>query len=242
MGRLMLLFSSVIVAMLFTINAYWLQLKGDSTIAIINRLPILLAPADYVYYIWFLVFIFLFFWIYNYSKLRGTDYFLSKLQMILFLFIILFQIASLWNWHSEQYMSAIAILFIKVIFLFGLYLTYPLKKEIIKLRLPIAVYFGWSTFLLILNCSYFLVRIQWQGLGLSNALWAVIIMTFGTAIALHLRYHHFDVAYCLVIIWCYLGIAISNGFDELLVTTAAVFLIGVLVVGILFIRKTQTSQ
>lgn len=78
---------------------------------------------------------------------------------------------------------------------------------------------------------------QWSGFGISNALWAVIVMTVGTAIALHLRYHHFDVAYPIVFVWCYIGIAVQNGFDELLVTTAALFLAGVMIVGVFLIKR-----
>lgn len=237
MSRIILLFTSVIVVTLFTFNSFWLQFKGHSTIQIIDRLPILFAPTNFTYYIWVLVFIFLFLWIYNYVKLRRTDYFISIPQVILFLCVVIFQIASLWSWHSEQFVISFVLLFIQVILLFRLYLTYPLKKEIFKIRIPIAVYFSWSTYLLILHGWYLLVDLQWKGFGLSSALWTVILMTIGTAIALHLRYHHFDIAYPLVMIWCYLGIAISNGFDELLVTTAALFLIGVLVVGIFFMKK-----
>lgn len=241
MSRLILLFTSVIVATIFTINAFWLQLKGHSTIEIINHLPILFAPANYTYYIWLVVFIFLFLWIYSYLKVRRSDISFSNLQTILFLFVIIFQCVSLWSFHSDKLIETIAILFLQVLTLFGLYLTYPLKNEWFKLRLPIAIYFSWSTFFLILILCYFLVRIEWDGFGLSNALWAVIIMTFGAAIALHVRYHHFDIAFPFVFIWCYIGIVISNGFDELLVSTAALFLIGVMIVGILFIRKSSIN-
>ncbi|RHW34744.1 hypothetical protein D1B33_13940 [Lysinibacillus yapensis] len=237
MTRLILLFISVIVATLFTLKAFLFEYNGYSTIELIDRLPLLVAPANYVYYIWLAIFILLFFWIYQYFHLRGENHFISNLQTILFILVVLFQIASLWSWHSNLYVSTIVILLLQVVTLFGLYLTYPLKKSLFKLRMPIAVYFGWSTFLLILNCCYFLVHMQWSGFGLSNALWAVIVMTIGTAIALHLRFHHFDVAYPIVFIWCYLGIAAANGFGELLVTTAALFLAGVIIVGIFFMKK-----
>lgn len=237
MGRLILLFISVIVATLFTINAFWLQLNGHSTIDIINRLPLLFAPANYVYYIWFIVFIFLFLWVYNYLKLRRTDLIISNLQTMLFLVAVILQIASLWSWHSEYFVLSAVILLIQVIVLFALYYTYPLKKELFTIRMPIALFFSWSTFLLILNCSYLLVDLQWSGFGISYALWAVIIMTLGTAIALHLRYHHFDIVFPIVFIWCYIGIAVQNGLDELLVTTAALFLAGVMIVGVFLIKK-----
>jgi len=237
MSRLILLFTSVIVATLFTINAFWLQLKGHSTIAIIDRLPLLVAPAKYVYYIWFIVFLFLFLWIYNYIKLRRTEFFLSNLQTMLFILVVILEITTLWSWHSNQFVLSTVTLFLQVAVLGGLYLSYPLKKEYFSLRMPIAIFFSWSTFLLILMGCYLLVDLQWSAFGISNALWAVIVMTFGTAIALHLRYHHFDIVFPLMFIWCYLGIAVQNGFDELLVTTAALFLAGVMIVGIILIKK-----
>ena len=237
MSRLILLFTSVIVATLFTINAFWLQLNGHSTIEIINRLPLLFAPANYVYYIWIIIFIFLFLWIYNYIKLQRTDRFITNLQTILFIVVVILQIASLWSWHSEYFVFSTVILLIQVIMLFGLYFSYPLNKDWYTLRIPISIFFSWSTFLLILHCCYLLVEYQWSGFGISNALWAVIVMTVGTAIALHLRYHHYDIAYPIVFIWCYIGIAVQNGFDELLVTTAALFLAGVMVVGVFLIKK-----
>lgn len=242
MSRLILLFTSVIVATLYTINAFWLQINGNSTIGILNRLPLLLAPASYVYYIWIIIFIFLFLWIYNYIKLRRTDLFITNLQTILFMVVVILQVASLWSWHNDFAILSTVILLLQVVTLFGLYFSYPLKKEFFILRMPIAIFFSWSTFLLILQFCYLLVDYQWSGFGISSALWAVIVMTFGTAIALHLRYHHFDIAYPIVFIWCYIGIAIQNGFDELLVSTAALFLAGVMIVGVILIKKAYNPS
>ncbi len=237
MRRISIITISLIVATLFTINAFWLQLHGTTTIDIINRLPILFAPANYVYYIWFPVFIFLFLWVKNYLPLRQSDQFITFVQTVLFLCTLSFQITYLLCWHSEQLIAASVLLILQLISVSALYLTYPLKKELFKLRLPISIYFSWTTFLFILYIWYILIDNGWQGFGLSNALWAVIIMTFGTAVALHLRFHHFDIAFPMVFIWCYIGIAFANGFGELLVTTAALFLSGVMVVGILFMKK-----
>lgn len=237
MRQISIIIIALIVATIFTINAFWLQLQGASTIDIINHLPILFAPANYVYYIWFLVFIFLFLWAKNYLPLRQSDQFITPVQTILFLCTIIFQITSLLNWHSGNLIVSLILLTLQLISVFALYLSYPLKKEMLKLRLPIAIYFSWTTFLFILHICYLLVDYGWRGFGLSNALWAVIIMTIGTAIALHLRFHHFDIAYPIVFIWCYIGIAIANGFGELLVTTAALFLSGVMIVGIFFMKK-----
>ncbi len=92
------------------------------------------------------------------------------------------------------------------------------------------------------NTSFTLTSYEWNGFGLSNPLWAVILLTIGVVIALHIRYHHFDIVYPSVFIWAFVGIAFHNHLDELLVTTAALFLCGVLVVGILFVKKKPAYQ
>ena len=101
---------------------------------------------------------------------------------------------------------------------------------------------AWSTFLFMTNSSFTLTAFEWEGFGLSKPLWAVILLTIGTGIALYICYKYFDIAYPSVFIWAYLGIAFHNGFDELLVTTAALFLCGALLVGIVFIKKNPVYQ
>lgn len=237
MSRLMLVLVSVAVSCVIIIKAFWTQLNGHSTIEIINRLPILFAPAKYVYVVWFAIFFILFLWCFYYFKNRAILKPISTTQTLLFVLAVIFQITSLMSFHNEQFITSFIILALLLITLFILYLTYPMNKEMLKLRIPIALYFSFVSFLFILHICYVLVTIEWQGFGLSNALWAVIFMTIGVAIALHLRYHHYDIVTPLVFVWCYLGIAVENGFNELLVTIAALFLSGVMFVGVLFMRK-----
>nr|WP_232337060.1 hypothetical protein [Lysinibacillus timonensis] len=242
MGRLVALLISIIAVAIFTVNAFWLQWNGASSIEIINRLPVLFTPSNYVFIFWIVLFAYLLLWILKYYHHRNTKEQITMFQTVLFVLIVILQIASINSWHSEQFIASLILLGLQLISLFVLYMTYPLEKSSISHRYPIAVYFSWILFLFILDICYVLVHIQWHGFGLSNALWAVLIMTLGSAIVLHLRYHHHDVASPVVFIWCYIGIAISNGFDELLVTTAALFLSGVMIVGILFIKKNPVSS
>lgn len=242
MGRMIVVFGSLLVSAIFTLYSFWLPIQGKSTIEIINRLPLLIAPASYVYIFWFFLFIVLFLWAINYSKNRKSETFISPIQTILFFLIMLFQVVSIYLWnHEVLFYSSISIA-LQLLLLFALYLTFPMDGENLKKRIPIAIYFGWITFIFIINVCYLLLYHEWQGFGLSNALWVVIILTFATLVALHLRYHHYDIAYPLVFVWCFIGIAISNGFDELLVTTSSLFLSGVLIVGILFMKKNPARN
>lgn len=235
MGRLIALLVSIIVVTSITIKAFWFGLNGHTTPEIINRLPILFTPATYVFALWLVIIVYLLLWCIKYFKNRQDS--ISTLQLVLFILTVIFQITSLYNFHNDHYYTSLFLIGLQVITLFGLYLTYPLNKESIALRIPIALYLSRTVFLFILHLCYILVKIQWQAFGLSNALWTVIVLTFGTAIALHLRYHHYDIAFPIVFIWFYIGIAVANGFEELLVTIASLFLSGVIIVGIFFIKK-----
>ncbi|MEK4230785.1 hypothetical protein [Solibacillus sp. FSL H8-0538] len=241
MDRIVLLFTSLIVIATFTTCAYWFELNGQATIEILNRLPILFLPASYVYMLWIVIFVSLFVWMINYYKNRHTPLRVSTLQTALFVCISVLQVATLFTWHSELYIASITFLALQLLSMFGLYMTYPLNREGIHLRMPIAALLSWSLMLFLVFIRYIHVFFEWPDFGFSNALWAVIIMTIGTAFALHLRYHHFDIISPLVFIWSYIGIIIAYGFEELLVSTAAFFLCGVMIVGIIFMKKTHLA-
>ncbi len=238
MSRIIILCSTLLVMAALIIQTFWRNLRGHSTIELINRLPILLSPASYIYFCWILVFISLVMWIVHYYKHRNTGS-ITTLQSTLFFMTSIFLISFFFAWHNEQYVIAIFLFVLQLLSLFGLYLTYPLTTKTIKIRIPIALFFSWSLFFFTIFMSYIIVYFNWHGFDLSNALWAVILLTIGTAVALHLRYHHFDIVTPIIFIWGYSGIIIKHGFAELLVTTAALFLCGVLIVGILFMKKNR---
>lgn len=242
MVRLFFIFCSLIFTSLFTLLTFWLPIQGQSTIDVINRLPLLIAPATYVYIIWLIVFILLFVWAISLFKNRRSLTFITPIQTIIFVLVMIFQATSIYFWNIEELIYSLWLIGLQLVFLFALYLTYPMDREHLKVRMPIAIYFSWTTFLFIINVCYLLMYNEWRGFGLSNALWVVIILTFLTAVALHLRYHHYDIAYPAVFVWCFVGIAISNGFYELLVTTSSLFLSGVLLVGILFMKKNPVRS
>lgn len=238
MSRIFILFSTIILMSAFIIHTFWRSLSGHSTIELINRLPLFFSPASYVYYCWIILFVSLIVWMAFYYKHRYTLS-ISSLQTSLFLMASIFQISIFFTWHNELNAITFILFALQLLSLYGLYKTYPLTTKTIKIRIPIALFFSWSLFFFIVFMSYSIVYFNWHGFGLSNALWAVIFLTCGAAFALHMRFHYFDFIAPIVFIWGYVGIAIKNGFEELLVTTAALFLCGVLFVGILFIKKNR---
>ncbi|KYG91330.1 hypothetical protein A0U40_15335 [[Bacillus] sp. KCTC 13219] len=230
MARTTFLFSSTILTILFTIHTFWRHLFGFSTLDSINRLPLLFSPASYVYLYWLAVFIGLI--IYSLRKRHQTS-----IQLSLLLLAYIFLISFFVSWHAEHHIIALLLLMIQLLSLFMLYRTYSLKRKPRQERVAISLFFGWMLFLTYVFFSYTMVYNNWHGLGLSNALWAVILLTIGAAMALHFRYRYFDRLLPSIFIWGYLGIAWHNGFEELFVTAAALFLSAVLVASLIFSKS-----
>ena len=237
MGRIIILLIPLIVLSIYSITAFWIGINDMTTINSIARLPLLFSPASFVYLFILVLLASLFFYVWRAFTNRQTIFAITRLQMFLFVMACTLQIAFFYAWHHELYMPAFILFALQLLSLFGLHMTYPFHKEYIHLRIPIAIWLGWNLFFVIIIISYLAVYYGWHGLGLSNALWVVIALTVGTATALHLRYHHFDRITPGVFIFGYVGIAIANGFDQLLVSTAALFLCGVMLVGILLMEK-----
>lgn len=214
-----------------------LPINGQTTGEISNRLPVLFTPAGYVFSIWSVIYILLVIWI-GYQvvlRKRGTEP--SWKRTGLFLASCLFNCAWILTWHYEYFLVTLVMMVGLVTVLALLYVTYPRKGSDWKERGPLSVYLGWVNVALVANISYVLTYYEWNGFGLSDQLWTVFVLTFATALALHFRYHYYDRIMQLVFIWAFIGIAVRLGFDELLVSAAALFLSAVLVAGIFYLNK-----
>ena len=241
MIRTIIIYSALILSSIFTINAYWIGLNGQTTIDTFNRLPVLIAPANYVYLIWFVIIAVTFVYSMSYKENFQPMLFQKNLQTALFACNAVVYNLVIYIWHEGHYMSAVILCAALLLLLFSLYITYPLHPKSIKFRIPIALLFSWKFFLFILMLNITAVHYEWSGFGLSLSLWTVISLTIITAFSLLLKYHYEDLLSPLVMVWAFIGVAVANGFQDLFVTTASVFLSGVLIVGLYILKKNREA-
>jgi hypothetical protein len=241
MIRTITIYIALILFSVFTINAYWIGLNGQTTVNTFNRLPVLIAPANYVYLIWFVIIAVTFVYFMSYRENNQPMLFQTNLQTALFTCNALVHILVVYIWHEGQHMSAVILCGALLILTFSLYITYPLHPKTIKFRIPIALLFSWQLFLFVLMMNITLIHYEWSGFGLSLSLWSVIFLTVITLVSLHLKYHYEDWVSPLVMTWAFIGIAITNGLQDLLVTTASIFLSGVLIVGLYGFKKNREA-
>ncbi|PKH08794.1 tryptophan-rich sensory protein [Planomicrobium sp. MB-3u-38] len=238
MFRLILMTIAFLAIIAINALANILPINGQTTGEISNRLPVLFTPAGYVFSIWSVIYILLAIWIagfwIRYKKEKELP---SRAISLYFILSAAANITWLFLWHYEYFAWSIAAMLLYLGSLILLYLQYGNNERKFTERLPISVNMGWISVATITNISYVLTYYNWGGWGLSNELWAVIMLTVATALALHVRFHHSDIPFTLVFVWAFIGIAVKHGLDEMLVTTASLFLSGVIITGILLIKK-----
>lgn len=230
MSRILLMTLSLCTVILLNITASFYSLNGNTTSEITNRLPLLFIPADYVLIICWLLYIMLFFWIFDFKK---TCHEMGSVHQnrFTYLFVVscLLHIAWISLWHFGFFTGTVIAKIILLVVLLTLYVTFPKQENRMLGRVPFSLLTGWIFITTISNFSYLLMIHGWTGFGLSDPLWAVIFLTISTAFALHFMYHYKDYVMNFVFVWAFIGIAVKNGTEELFISAAAIFLSAVIV-------------
>lgn len=123
-------------------------------------------------------------------------------------------------------------------------------KEKLFIKLPFSVYYGWITVATVANATTLLVSRGWDGFGISDAVWAILILIIAALIGAGTMVINRNVAYGLVLVWAYIGIFIKhisvNGFagQHPIIISAVVVCILLFVVSLIYIlipRKPSTK-
>lgn len=240
MFRLIIMTLSLVAVIIVNATANILPLNGKTTIEIANRLPILFAPANYVFVIWIVIYALLACWLFGFRRSEEkVGQAMRNSRALLFIFSCLLNISWVLLWHFSYFNWTVVVMGALLLTLLALYFTYPKKNNDFLGRMPIAIYLGWIFVTTITNVSYVLTLHEWSGWGLSDPLWTVLYLTFATAVALHFLYHHADIALNVVFMWAFAGITVKNDIDELFVSAAALFLTAVIGISCLLIRKAK---
>ena len=113
-------------------------------------------------------------------------------------------------------------------------------KEKLFVHVPISVYIGWITVATIANVTAVLVTIGWNGFGVSEEIWAMLVIIVAAIITILILFTRKDYAYSAVIIWALIGIYIKRieddpvyGIQTQIANTAVIALIVIFVIAIL---------
>lgn len=196
-----------------------LPINGITTGQVSDSYPNLFAPAGLTFAIWGLIYLLLAgFTLYQlglFQDRRGAmkTHLLDKVA-VLFTVSSLANVAWIFSWHylliplSMLLMVIILLSLITIVQAIGY--QHLSQREKLLVRLPFSVYLGWITVATIANATVLLVSWGWNGFGLSEPVWAIIMIFAGMLIGAITTLRNRDAAYGLVLFWAYLGIIIKH--------------------------------
>jgi hypothetical protein len=84
------------------------------------------------------------------------------------------------------------------------------KRDLIFVKIPFGVYFGWITVATIANATTLLVDLGWNRFGMPEQIWMILMVIIGMLVGSATTVRNRDAAYNLVLIWAYAGILIKH--------------------------------
>jgi len=217
-------------------------LNGRTTAEVSGFYPTLITPAGFTFSIWGIIYVLLLvFVVFQLLPRHRQDAFHRQISY-LFALSSVFNIVWLFLWQYDYITVTVALMFALLASLVAIYLRLQIGKSKAPLReklcvhLPFSVYLGWITVASIANVATALVSVNWDGFGISEATWAVLVIAIALMITLAVLATRRDSAYGLVIIWALTGIAVNQSGNPEVVTTAEISaiitVIAIIVVGL----------
>jgi hypothetical protein len=222
-----------------------IPLNGQTSAEIANRLPILFVPDNYVFGIWGIIYTLLIgFGIYQALPAQRDNPLVSRIGNW---FVVTCIANATWLvlFHYNLFALSMVAMVVLLIALIIIYTRLEIGKRAVSnaqrwfLHIPFSVYLGWITVATVANAAYVLYDAQWDGFGISGAIWATLMLVIATSITLMVIFTRRDIAYSAVIIWALIGIVSKQAGTPLVAATAAI-MTGVIVVA--FILTWFTNQ
>jgi len=197
-----------------------LPLNGRRTGDVANTYSNLFTPAGVTFSIWGVIYLLLGAHVlYQLGLFRDrpdspADTALLNRVGVLFSLSSLANTAWIFAWHYDLIQLS-ALLLVTILVLLALIVVTIRRANLTRrqrwfISVPFSVYFGWSTVAVIANITVLLVYWQWNGFGIAESTWAVIIVLVAMVIGTVTMLRNQDVAYGLVLIWAFAGILIRQ--------------------------------
>ncbi|MDF5723691.1 MAG: tryptophan-rich sensory protein [Rhizonema sp. PD37] len=240
--------AAIVVAFAINVISNIFPLNGLNIGEISNTVfkNVLIIPANYAFAIWGLIYLGLFvFGIYQFlpnqkndSDLRKTGYFLVIASLAQSIWVYLFL--------SRLFMLSVVAMFSILLALIGTYLRLGIGINPVSrftkwcVHFPISIYLAWISVATIVNVACALYFQGWNGWGISDIMWTIIMAVIAAAIAAVIAIQCGDIAYTGVIVWALLAIAVKQWNNSTLKVAALLCVLAL--VGIVFIKNRRFQR
>jgi benzodiazapine receptor len=214
---------------------------GQDTAQVSDNNFTLITPAGYTFAIWGIIYTLLGLFV-IYQALPSDKGKTTEKVDWFFILSCIANICWLFLWQFEYLAVSVVLMFLLFASLMKAYLNLGISKssiswrERIAVHAPFSVYFGWITIASIANVAAALVSVGWNGLGLSEETWGILVILIALLITTLVVITRRDVAYGLVIVWALIGISSGQSGNQniaLLTQISAVVVAAVIVVTII---------
>lgn len=204
----------VVITTVFTIVinslANLLPINNQTTAQISDSFPIFFVPAGYVFSIWGIIYLGLILFS-IYISIKKTSVRINKILVP----VIISNLAnSVWIilWHYNQPVLSLGVMVILLVSLLYIYLNFNLRKDLNRneylfVKIPFSIYLGWISVATIANAAVALYVLQWNGLGIAEINWAIIMIFVAAVLGVFIGIRKRDIFYSLVIVWALIGIS-----------------------------------
>src|SRR6056297_2949759 len=231
------LFTFVLV---LTVNAMAniLPINGLTTGEVSDNYINLFTPAGFTFSIWGLIYtllvIFVVYQVFLSFKNKNPEF----VKNIGYWFVISNLLNSVWiyTWHNLMISINLVIMILLLISLIMVYQKLAIgkinenKKIKIIVHMPFSIYLGWISVATIANFSAFFVSINWNGFGLSETFWTVLVLAVAILLGIIFTIRNKDIFYALVVIWAFIGILSKRLTADITYTS----IISTVLIGIIF--------
>jgi hypothetical protein len=260
-GKKRLLQAGNILAVLITIIvnalAVILPLNGKTTQELSDALPNFFVPVGLTFSIWGIIYIlWVVFAIYQVRDMfKKEEIDMPFLSQITWFFILSGVANSAWIffWHYEYVGLSLLMMILLLGSLLAIYVRLKIGKSAVTMKdklfvhVPFSVYLGWITVATIANVTAFLVSIQWDGFGIDQLTWTILIIAVGTLLTYLMLALRKDLAFSLVVLWAFFGIwlkriAQPNTITDINVATTVSIAIVLIFAGLLAVIGYQLMR
>ena len=220
---------AIMVFMNYLANA--LPLGGRTTGELSAQYPNLFVPAGLTFSIWGIIYLLLL----GFCLLQFMAQNRAMVNAIGWLFALSCILNALWivAWHYElPGVSLIIMILLLATLVMINHRLIPFASGITKAAF--GIYLGWICIAAIANTTALLVAINWQGWGIGEEAWAMIMVFAGAVITLLVLHNYRNPFTGLVVIWALTGIIIAGWpGNRAIIIAAAISILALAIMSVL---------
>ena len=219
-----------------------LPIGGNTTGEVSKAYPNLFTPAPITFAIWGIIYLLMLIFILFQWGFIGNRAFTSLVRDeigIVFAISCIFNIAWIFAWHMKR--IEISTILIVLLLLSLIVITRRVSRTngslltYLMVNVGFDIYFGWIIAATIANISVMLTKWKWDGWGISDVTWTIIILIVGAIIASLVVIMDNRYFSGIAVIWAYIGIIIkhlgSSGYGGIYMTIVFAAAIGIVFIG-----------